>query len=82
MFENGVIPYDDLLFIHNRLEALDLGMSCNIKLVERIILDLPSCSPFSLKECLSNNTGYREWCALRDATVSQAKEVLNERSTM
>lgn len=77
MFKYNIISLEDLNFIANRLDGIDLEMSCNVTLLNRIRLDLPTCSPFSMRDCLAKNSEYRIWCALRDDVLSTVKELLH-----
>lgn len=77
MFKNNIVSLEDLNFIANRLDELDLDMSCNMALISRIRLDLPLCSPFSMRDCVSRNSEYRVWCALRDDVLAAIKELTN-----
>lgn len=75
MFKYSQISLQDLEFIANRIQNLDLTMSCNIKLVKQIKLALPTCSPFEPADCIRKNSDYRLWCALRDDVLSTIKEL-------
>lgn len=75
MFKYSQISLQDLEFFANRIQNLDLTMSCNIKLVKQIKLALPTCSPFGPADCIRKNSDYRLWCALRDDVLSTIKEL-------
>lgn len=78
MFKNNIVSLEDLNFIANRIDELDLEMSCNVTLINRIRLDLPFCSPFSMRDCVARNSEYRIWCALRDDVLTTIKGLINE----
>lgn len=75
MFKYSVISLDDLQFIANRLDSLDVSMACNTALVKQLRLALPTCYPFSARDCIARNSEYRVWCALRDSVLTQIKEI-------
>lgn len=74
MFKYTIVNLQDLQFILNRIESLDLEMSCNQELVKQICLAAPTWSPFPVADCMRLNSEYRVWCALRSELLTIIKQ--------
>lgn len=77
MYKYSIVSLLDLEFISNRLQDLDLDMPCNVEFVKQVRLALPTCSPFSMADCIRKNSEYRVWCALRTDVLATIKEITN-----
>lgn len=77
MFKHSIVTRDQLISVSNSLATLNMEQSCNKNLVKRIRIALPTCQPFSMDRCISENSEYRLWCAVRADVISQCKELEN-----
>lgn len=77
MFKNSIVTRDQLISVSKGLATLNMEQSCNRNLVKQIRLALPTCQPFSMDRCISDNSEFRLWCAVRADVISQCKELEN-----
>lgn len=77
MFKNNIVTYSQLITLGENLRLLNMQQACNVNLVKQIRLALPTCQPFDMELCVTNNAEYRLWCAIRSDVISLCKELEN-----
>lgn len=75
MFQNSLVSVAQLASLSKSLPDLNMDMPCNQALVKSILIALPSCYPFSMDKCVTNNSDYRLWCSLRHDVLTQCKDL-------